>query len=113
MLVADQRGLRHQDGVLQLVFDGLRRDQLAAGGLEQFLLAVGDVEESVVVEVADIAGAEPAFGVEALCVGVGLLPVADKDGRTADEQFAIFGELELDVGQRLADSAHAVTVGMC
>ena len=48
--------------VLELVLDRLRRDQLAARGLEQLLLAVGDVEKSIGVEVGDVAGAEPAFG---------------------------------------------------
>ncbi len=64
MLVADQRRLATSMTVLQLVLDGLRRDQLAAGGLQQFLLAIGDVEEAVLIEVRDIAGAEPAVGIE-------------------------------------------------
>ena len=79
MLVADQRGLRHQHGVLQLVFNGLRRDQFAARGLEQFLLAVGDVEKAVCIKVGDVAGAEPSFGVETFGIGGRLLPVAGED----------------------------------
>ena len=97
MLVADERGLGDKHAVLELVFDGLRRDHLAAGGLEQFLLAVGDEEEAVGVEVGDIAGAEPAIGVETLGVGLGFLPVAGEDRGAADEQFAVVGEFELDV----------------
>ena len=62
MAVADQRGLRHEDAVLQLVLDGLRRDQLAARGFQQLLLAIGDVEKAVGVEVGDVAGAEPSLG---------------------------------------------------
>ncbi len=52
MLVADKRCLRDEDAVLQLVFDGLRSHEFAAGCLEQFLLAIGDVEEAVLVHVA-------------------------------------------------------------
>ena len=64
VLVAHQRRLRHQHDVLELVFDRLRRDELAARCLEQLFLAVGDVEKSIGVEVADVAGAEPALAVE-------------------------------------------------
>ena len=61
MLVADQRGLGDQWIVFELVFNGLRGDQLAAGGLQQLLLAVGDEEEAVRVNAGDVAGAEEAL----------------------------------------------------
>ena len=112
VLVADERALRNHHGVLELVFDGLWGDHFAAGGLEQFLLAVGDVEESVVIETGDVAGAEEAVGVEAFRIRGRLVPVADKDRWAADEEFAIVGKFELDVGKRLADGAHAVDHGI-
>ena len=43
---------------------------------------------------------------------VGLVPVAGKDGRAANQEFAIFGKFEFDIGQRLADGAHAVRCGI-
>jgi hypothetical protein len=55
-----------EDGVLdqgrgpELVLDGLRRDVLAAGRDQQVLLPVRDAQESVVIELADVAGREPA-----------------------------------------------------
>ena len=97
--------------VLELVFDGLRRNQLAAGGFEQLLLAVGDVEKAVGVDVGDVAGAEPALRVEALRIGFGFVPVAGEDRRAADQQLAVFGEFEFDIGQRHAGRAHAVMNG--
>ena len=69
------------------------------------------IEEAIGVEVADVAGAEPAIGVETLGIIVGLVPVAGKDRRPADQQFAVFGEFQLDVGQGLADRAHAMGNG--
>ena len=63
-------------GRLELALDRLRRDVLAARGLDQVLLAVGDAQEAVGVELADVAGAEPAVGVERLGGRVGQVVVA-------------------------------------
>ncbi len=100
MFVANQRGLRDQDGILELVLDRLRSDQFAAGGFEQLLFAIGDVEKSIVVEVGDIAGAKPAFHVEALGVGCGLVPVAEKtEGpRTSSSPSSANLSSTLDIG---------------
>ncbi len=76
MFVADQRRLRNEAAVLELVFDGLRRNQLAARGLEQFLLAVGDIQKAVRIEMRDIAGFEPAFRIETLGIRRRFMPVA-------------------------------------
>ena len=81
MLVADQRHLGDENVVLELVLDGLRSDELAAGGLQQFFLAIGDVEEAVLIEVADVAGAEPAVAVETLGIGLRFVPVAGEKPR--------------------------------
>ena len=40
-----------------------------------------------------------------------VFPVARKDAGAADEEFAVFGDAAFDVGQRLADRAHAIGVG--
>ena len=58
--VADDERLRDERRRLEHVLDVLRRDVLAAGGDDDVLLAVGDAEEAVGVELADVAGAEPA-----------------------------------------------------
>ena len=79
VLISDQRNLRDEKVGLQLVFNGLRRNELAAGRFQQFLLAVGDVKESVLIEVGDIAGAEPAIGVKALRVCFRLEPITCED----------------------------------
>jgi hypothetical protein len=48
--VANHRRRRPPAGCVQLAFDGLGSDHLSARGLEQLLLAVGDVEKSISVE---------------------------------------------------------------
>ena len=109
MAIADEGAVANEDAGLELVLDGLGRDEFAAGGLEEFLLAVGDVEESVIVDAADVAGSEPAFAVDGVvrCV----FPVALKDAGAADEELAVLGDAALDVGERLAHRAHAIGVG--
>ena len=57
--LAEQRRPR-LEGVLQR----LRRDLLAARGHDQVLLAIGDAQEAVL-ELADVAGVEPAVGLDA------------------------------------------------
>ncbi len=101
--VADERGLCDEHVRLELVFDGLRSDEFSARGLQQLLLAVGNVEKPIVVEVSDVSGLEPAIILKGLGCGDRLLPIALKDGRPADEQFPIGCNFALQVGQDLAD----------
>ena len=75
VFIADERGIGHKDIVLQLVLNRLRRHQLAARSLQQFLLAIGDEEKPVLIEAGNVAGVEPSVGVEALRVGLGFVPV--------------------------------------
>ena len=111
MPVAHQRGLRHQRVVLELVFNGLWRHQLAARGLQQLLLAVGDEKESVRVQVSNVAGAKPSLRVETLDSCFRLVPVARKHRRPPNQQLSVFSQLELDVGQRKPRGAQAVAQG--
>jgi hypothetical protein len=45
----------------KFVLDDLRGHVLAAAGLEHLLLAVGDAQEAVLREFADVAGVQPAL----------------------------------------------------
>ena len=47
VLVTDQGGIGDEDIVFELVFNRLRGDEFAAGGLEQLFFAVGDIEEAI------------------------------------------------------------------
>ena len=46
--------------------------------------------------------------VKALGAGFGFMPVTGKDRGPADQQFAVLGQLEFDIGERHAGRAHAL-----
>ena len=64
--VADRHRLRDGRDLLEPALEVLRRDVLAAGGDQQLLPAVRHAQEAVGVDLADVARAEPALGVERL-----------------------------------------------
>ena len=68
-------------------------DVLAAPD-DHVLLAVGDEEEAVLVEVADVAGVQPAVGVDGLGGGLGLVPVAGHEDRAGDADLAGLADAE-------------------
>ena len=76
LCVADDHALADQGVGAQPVLEHRRRDVLAAGGDDELLLAAGDRQEAVVVELAEVAGVEPAVGVDRLGGGGLVVPVA-------------------------------------
>ena len=64
------------------------------------------------VDGGDVAGAEPSFGVEGGFGHLRVLPVAGEDAGPFDQQLAIVGEADLEVGKRLADGAEAIGGGV-
>ncbi len=69
--VAQDHGVQDVWASLESVFDGLRGHEFARRRLDQIFLAIGDEEIVVLVQVADVAGAEPA--VLAACITQGPL----------------------------------------
>src|SRR5690606_4358612 len=67
--------------------DLARRDLLAAA-IDDLLLAAGDGEIALLVEDAEIAGAEPAVG-EAFLIGLGVVLVARRDIGSPDYHLAL------------------------
>jgi hypothetical protein len=61
-------GLTHERDRLERRLEVGGADVLAAGGDDQFLLAVDDAQVAVVVDLADVTGVEPAVVVERLGV---------------------------------------------
>ena len=105
--VADRRsstptiGQRGQDRVL----DVGRRHVLSGRVDDQFLLAVDDPEVAVGVDSSDVAGVQPAVGVDRLG-GLRRLACGSPSspaGRGPD--LAVLGDLALQPGQQLADGA--------
>ena len=110
--VADDDRLRDEARCLQRVLEVLRRDVLAAGGDDQILLAVGDLQEAVRVDLAEVAGAEPAVVGEGRCRRLGILVVAAEDGVAAHEDLAVLVEPDLAALDGAADRAEVEVVGV-
>ena len=85
----------------------LARVHVVAAGDDQLLARPDDAQVAVAVELAEVAGAEPAVGGEGLGVGVGPLPVAAEHVRAPQQHLdsSPLGQAQLDAGQREADRA--------
>src|SRR6266481_834892 len=106
--VAQDHGVQDVGAGLESVFDGLRRDEFAGRRLDQVLLAVGDEEIVVLVQVADVAGAEPAVLAEDFARSFKIFVVALHHTRAFDQDFSILSDSDLHVGNRFAGTAHTV-----
>ena len=75
-------------------FDAAGVNLLAVGGNDQFLLAAGDVDVAVGVDLGDIAGVQPAV-LQYRRGGVRILVISGEERGPLDQQFAIVGEARL------------------
>ena len=73
---ADDRGLRDRGVLAQHLLD-LGGVAVEAADDEHVLAAIGDAQETLLVEHADVAGVQPAVGVDRLGRRGGILEVAD------------------------------------
>ncbi len=106
LLVADDDRLLDERRGLQGVLDLGRRDVLAAGGDDDVLDAVDDLDVGAVDPLADVAGVQPPVGVDGLGGLVRLVPVAGEDAGVAGEDLAgLLVDPEVDAGLRFADGA--------
>src|SRR5439155_23973221 len=80
----------------------LRRDLLATRGLEQRLLAVGDPEEAVAVELADVPRIEPAVS-HHLSRGFTVVVIAAHVAWAIDENLVVLRDPQLHAGKRFAN----------
>src|SRR5579859_1822497 len=107
--IAHERHMPDERRQFQLVFDWLRRDELAPAGLDKVLLAIGDAEKAVGINVPNVSRFEPvAF--ECVRGLFRILPIAFEDRRSANQQFTVFGDAAFDVIQWLAYSSELVCV---
>ena len=94
----------------QQPFDRLRRHFLPAGGHDQVLLTIGDLEEAVGVQLPDVTGVEPAVRIDRLAGRLRLVEVPLHDVRAAHQDLPIRGDLDLDPGDGPAHGAEAERV---
>ena len=92
---------------LQRVLEILRRDVLPAGGDEDVLQPVGDREEAVLVEVADVAGAQPAVVRQDFARRLLVLEVPAEDGVALDQHLTVVCNAKLDARQSRADGCRS------
>ena len=95
--------LLHIREELQLVLDVLGREQRGVRQPPHVLDPIDDLYVPVGVEIAGVAGMEPALGVFGLCSRLGILVVLLEEARRADEKFPLRRELELHARHRWAD----------
>ena len=110
--VADRAGLADQRrGALDRGLDVRRRHVLAGGVDDELLLAVDDLQIAVLVELADVAGVQPAIGVDRLGGLLGRAAVAEHHDLAAHEHLAVIGDRDLDAGRGRADGAELDLLG--
>ena len=107
-LVADDHGVEYEGTGLENIFDGLRRDKFAGGSFEQIFFAIGDEEIVIFVEIADVAGFEPAIRGEDFARRFRILVIALHDAGAFGENFAVIGDADLHVGDGAAGTTHAI-----
>ena len=89
----------------------LRSNILAVGGLEQVFYALGE-EQFAVLQVAGVACAEIAILGKRLCVGLGTVIIALRDGRTLKQHLALFRDLKVDAAHRIAHRTNGVSLAL-
>ena len=94
----------------QQIFQFFGADVLTVVEDDDILLASGDVIEAVLVHTGQVAGVEPAVGVEDFCGGLGVLVIAQHDAAAADADFARLVQLVLGVVVGLAHGADVLFV---
>ncbi len=101
-LVAAHHGLGDLRLQGQHALQLLRGDVVALVVDDDVLLAVGDDDPATLVDVADVAGAQPVVRQRCLC-RFRVFPVTLHDQLAAHEDFPVLGDLDLDPHQRRAD----------
>ena len=106
--LADHDRFLDELAVLQRVLDLGGRDVLAAGGDDDRLLAVDHGDLAIVQDLDDVAGAQPAAGIERGGGGLFVEEIALEDAGIAQQDFAVAVELPFGVEQGQAAAAEPV-----
>src|SRR5439155_25995343 len=73
-------------------------DVLSARGLDEVLLAIGDLQVAFGIDLPDVPRVQPAVGVDRLARGIGLVVIAPHDVRPPGQDLAVRGDLDLYAG---------------
>ena len=111
--VAERHRLVDVRKELQLVLDEFGREQRAVVQLPDILGAIDDPEMPALIEVARVTGMHPAVDGLGVVGRLRVLEILLEHARAAVEHLARIGDLELDLGDRLADRVgEDLAVGM-
>src|SRR5262249_40413469 len=77
----------------------------AVGAIENVFLPAGDKKTAICIDGAEVTGVKPAVVVDGLAGGFGVFKVPRGYGGPAHEQFSIFGDTYLTIGERLPQPA--------
>ena len=102
-VLTDNENLTDQRVAAQTVLELGGGDVLATGGDDELLLASSDAQVAVVIEGADVAGAEPAVGGEGLGSGLGVVVIRGEDTQAADLDLVILTDADLVAAGGRAD----------
>src|SRR4051794_30610883 len=105
--VADEHRRADVRRAFQKCFQRLRSDVLAVRVDDDVFLAVGDLQETVLVDLADVAGVEPAVVVDGLPRRIIIVPIPLHDVRPSAQNLAILGDLHFDAGDDFSDRTDA------
>src|SRR5205807_6318893 len=100
-------GLADQREGLQGSLDVGRGDVLAPGRDDELLLAIDDLEEAGLVELADVARVQPPLVVDGLGRTQRVLEVATKDVAAPADDLAVLEQTHVTAGDRWPDRARA------
>src|SRR5499433_1848788 len=106
--VSEHHGVGNERTGLERIFDRLRRNKFAGRSLEQILLAIGDEQVVVFVEVADVAGVEPTVFIDHFARRFGRFVVTLHHHRSANQDFAVIRRFHLAIRNRLSGAARAI-----
>src|SRR5215469_12383357 len=106
--VTDHHALADQRVSAKPVLENGRGNVLAAGRDDELFLPAGYPQEAFVVQRAEVAGVQPAVGVDRLLGGCVVAPVTDRDDAAAQQHLAVLSDLGAHAGERLADRADLV-----
>ena len=93
-----------------MVLRNARNDVLAAGSDNDFLLASHNLQQPGLVELGQVAGAEPTILGERLGVLLGVLVVPLHDAHTAHQQLAVLGDGTLGTRKKRANPTNLIRV---
>src|ERR1051325_4925801 len=108
--VADNNDLIHKARSFDELLDWLRRNVFAAGSFQQLLLAIGNCQVPICVEVSDISGFEPTIIGHYRASLFRLVPIALHHVRTACFNLTVGSNANFDIANRFTGSANANVV---